>query len=223
MKIYLDTANVKEIREAASWGIIEGVTTNPSLVAREGREFKDVIREITSIVNGPIAAETMTTRSEEIIQEGRMLADWGDNVVVKIPMGKEGLKAVSTLAKEGIRTMVTLIFSPNQALLAARAGASFIAPFVGRLDDISHDGSDCIADIADIYASYGIKTEIVAASIRHPLHVIQAAKARAHTATVPLKVLEMMLEHPLTEKGMAKFIADWEAARAAASEKAKKK
>jgi transaldolase len=221
VKLFLDTANVSEIRTAASWGVIEGVTTNPSLVAKEGREFKEVIREIASLVNGPIAAETMTTTAEEIVQEGRGIADWGDNVVVKIPMGKEGLKAVSALSKEGIRTMVTLIFSPNQALLAARAGATFIAPFVGRLDDISHFGSDCIADIAEIYASYDIKTEIVAASIRHPVHVMEAAKARAHIATVPLKVLEMMMEHPLTEKGMQKFVADWEAARA--NEKGKKK
>jgi transaldolase len=222
MKLYLDTANVKEIAEAASGGVIEGITTNPSLIAKEGRDFKEVIREISSLVSGPITAETMSTSAEEIVKEGRVYADWGDNVVVKVPMGKEGLKSVSVLSKEGIRTMITLVFSPNQALLAARAGATFIAPFVGRLDDISHDGSECIADIARIYDHYAIKTEIVAASIRHPLHVLEAARSGAHIATVPFKVLEMMVNHPLTESGMQKFIADWEATRAA-TEKAKKK
>ena len=220
MKLYLDTANVLEIAEAASWGVIEGITTNPSLIAKEGREFKEVIRDIAALVSGPITAETMSTSAEEIVKEGRVYADWGDNVVVKVPMGKEGLKAISVLGKEGIRTMVTLVFSSNQALLAARAGASFIAPFVGRLDDVGHDGMDCIDEIASMYRTYDIKTEIVVASIRHPMHVVQAARTGAHIATVPMKVLEQMVAHPLTDQGMQKFIADWEATKA--GDKAKK-
>jgi transaldolase len=222
MKLFLDTANVKEIREAASWGVVDGVTTNPSLIAREGREFKDVIKEISAIVKGPILAEVTTTNAEEMVKEGRMLADWGDDVVVKIPMGREGLKTVSTLAKDGIRTAVTLVFSPNQALLAAKAGASSVIPFVGRLDDISENGSELIADVVEIFANYDFKTEVLAASLRHPLHVIEAAKAGAHVATVPYKVLELMMDHPLTTQGIAKFMADWEAAKKALDAKPKK-
>jgi len=209
MKIFVDTANVNEIREAASWGIIEGVTTNPSLLAKEGRDFKEVIQEISSIVKGPISAECVTMKAEEMLKEGRTFSAWGEHVVVKVPMCREGLKAVHMMSQEGIRTNVTLIFSPNQALLAARAGATFVSPFVGRLDDISQFGVDCIADIVQIFDNYDIETEVIAASIRHPLHCIDAAKAGAHIATVPFKVLELMIEHPLTDKGITKFLADW--------------
>jgi len=211
MKLFLDTANIDEIREAASWGVLDGVTTNPSLLAKEGRDFKEVITEITKIVKGPISAECVTMKAEEMVKEGREFSTWGEHVVVKVPMGREGLKAVSMMAREGIRTNVTLIFSPNQALLAARAGATFVSPFVGRLDDISHFGTDCIADLVEIYDNYDIKTEIIAASIRHPLHVIEAAKYGAHIATIPFKVLELMVDHPLTERGIKRFTADWEA------------
>jgi transaldolase len=223
MKLFLDTANVDEIREAASWGILDGVTTNPSLVAREGRDFKHVIREITSIVNGPISAEVTSLKAEEMVKEGRVYADWHENIYVKIPMGREGLKAVSQLSKEGIKVNITLIFSPNQALLAARAGASFISPFVGRLDDISHYGMDVIGDIVQIFRTYDFATKVLAASLRHPLHVIEAARAGADIATMPFKVLELMVDHPLTSIGQAKFLADWEKAAAQAAEAKPKK
>jgi len=216
MKIFLDTANIDEIREAASWGVLRGVTTNPSLIAKEGKDFHQVIMEIAAIVDGPISAEVNSTTAEAMIEEGRPYADWGDNVVVKIPMGKEGLKAVHGLSKEGIKCNVTLIFSANQALMAAAAGAAYVSPFIGRLDDISSPGMDIIHDITQIFEIYDIKTELIAASIRHPLHVIEAARAGAHIATIPFKVLNQMIEHPLTDAGMAKFLADWEASRAKA-------
>lgn len=209
MRFFLDTANIEEIRVAHSWGVISGVTTNPSLVAKEGRVFKDVIKEICSIVDGPVSAEVIALEADAMVREARELASWADNVVIKIPMTPEGLKAVSVLSSEGIDTNVTLVFSPTQALLAARAGASYVSPFVGRLDDISSDGIKLVADIAEIYAIHGIDTEIIAASIRHPMHVIEAAKAGAHIATVPFPVLKSMAAHPLTDKGIERFLADW--------------
>lgn len=208
----MDTANVEEIREAHSWGVVAGVTTNPTLVAREGRVFREVIGEICSIVDGPVSAEVISLEADGMIREAREVAAWADNIVVKIPMTCEGLKAVSVLSGEGIDTNVTLVFSPTQAILAARAGASYVSPFVGRLDDISFDGIGLVADIAEIYAVHGIDTEIIAASIRHPMHVIQAAKAGAHIATVPFSVLKSMSAHPLTDKGIERFLADWKSA-----------
>ena len=209
MKLFIDTANIDEIREINSWGVICGVTTNPSLIAKEGRDFKQVIEEIVSIVDGPISAEVISLESEGMIKEARELAKIHPNIVIKIPMTKEGLKAVSVLSKENIKTNVTLIFSANQALLAARAGATFVSPFVGRLDDIGNEGIHIIEDIADIFYIYGIDTEIIAASIRHPIHVIQAAKAGADIATIPYKIFEQMLAHPLTDIGIEKFLKDW--------------
>jgi transaldolase len=212
MRFFLDTANIDEIRVAHSWGVISGVTTNPSLVAREGRVFRDVIKEICSIVDGPVSAEVIALEADAMVREARDLASWADNVVIKIPMTCEGLKAVSVLSRDGIDTNVTLVFSPTQALLAARAGASYVSPFVGRLDDIASDGIKLVADIAEIYAIHGIETEIIAASVRHPMHVIEAAKAGAHIATVPFSVLKSMAAHPLTDKGIERFLADWKSA-----------
>ena len=210
MKLFIDTANIDEIKEINDWGVICGVTTNPSLIAKEGRDFKEVIEEITSIVDGPISAEVISLEKEGMIEEARELAKINPNIVIKIPMTKEGLKAVSVLSKEGIKTNVTLIFSPNQALLAAKAGATYVSPFVGRLDDISNEGIYIIEDIVEIFNVHGIDTEIIAASIRHPVHVIQAAKAGSHIATIPYKVFIQMLAHPLTDIGIEKFLKDWE-------------
>ncbi len=210
MKFFIDTANLDEIREAASWGILDGVTTNPSLVSKEGKtDFQTLLREICSIVNGPISAEVVSVKAGEIIEEGRSLARVHPNIVVKVPLIKEGLKAVKVLSEEGIRTNVTLCFSANQALLAAKAGASYISPFVGRLDDIGEVGMALIRDIKTIYDNYGFKTEILVASVRHPIHVLEAAKIGAHVATVPFKVLEQLVKHPLTESGLERFLADW--------------
>ncbi|MGI6206284.1 MAG: fructose-6-phosphate aldolase [Anaerovoracaceae bacterium] len=210
MRIFIDTANVEHIREAASWGVIDGVTTNPSLIAKEGRDFKTVVKEITEIVDGPISAEVMSDDAEGMIAEARDLAKIHKNITIKIPMTEEGLKAVSVLADEGIKTNVTLVFSANQALLAARAGATFVSPFVGRLDDIGMDGVQVVSDIVEIYSMYGIPTEIIAASIRHPMHVIQCAKAGADIATIPYDVLKKMFKHPLTDNGIERFKKDWE-------------
>ncbi|BCS81069.1 fructose-6-phosphate aldolase [Anaerocellum diazotrophicum] len=211
MKLFIDTANVNEIREAHSWGIICGVTTNPSLIAKEGRDFKEVVNEICSIVDGPISAEVISLNAEGMIEEARDLAKIHKNIVIKIPMTSEGLKAVSVLSKEGIKTNVTLIFSAAQALLAAKAGATYVSPFVGRLDDIGQNGIELIKEIVQIFKNYpDIKTEIIAASIRHPIHVIEAAKAGAHIATVPFKVLEQMTKHALTDVGIERFLKDWE-------------
>ena len=210
MKIFLDTANVDQIREAASWGVVDGVTTNPSLIAKEGRVFEDVVREICEIVDGPISAEVISLEAEGMVKEARELAKIHENVVVKIPMTKEGMKAVRILNGEGIRTNVTLVFSPAQALLAAKAGASFVSPFVGRLDDISHLGMDLVRTIADIYGTYGYETEIIVASVRNPVHVIDAALAGADIATVPYKILDQMFKHPLTDIGIERFLKDWE-------------
>ena len=213
MRFFIDTANVDEIRQANDMGIICGVTTNPSLIAKEGRDFKEVIKEITSIVDGPISGEVKatTTQAEDMVKEGREIAAIHPNMVVKIPMTPEGLKAVKTLTAEGIKTNVTLVFSAGQALLAARAGATYVSPFLGRLDDISMPGIDLINDIMEIYQMHDIQTQIIAASVRNPIHVIDCAKAGADIATVPYKVLEQMTKHPLTDQGIAKFQADYKA------------
>ena len=210
MKIFIDTANVDEIREIAEIGIVDGVTTNPSLIAKEGKDFKEVINEICTIVDGPISGEVKATitKAEDMIKEGREIAKIHKNMVVKIPMTKEGLIAVKELSKEGIKTNVTLIFSVNQALLAAKAGATYVSPFVGRVDDISYNGSELIYDIKDVFCTYGFKTEIIAASIRHPLHVVEALKAGSDIATIPYKVINQMIQHPLTKEGIEKFIKD---------------
>ncbi len=211
MKFFLDTANVEDIRKAAAMGVICGVTTNPSLIAREGRDFKEVLQEISSIVDGPISGEVKatTTEAEAMIEEAREIAQLHPNMVVKIPMTVEGLKAVKVLAKEKIKTNVTLIFSANQALLAARAGANYVSPFLGRLDDISTDGVELVRTIAEIFAIYDLPTEIIAASVRHPMHVTQCALAGADIATVPYAVIEAMTKHPLTNAGIEKFKQDY--------------
>ncbi|KRQ87760.1 Transaldolase [Caloramator mitchellensis] len=210
MKLFIDTANVNEIREAEAWGVICGVTTNPSLIAREGRDFVEVVKEITSIVDGPISAEVISLEHEGMIKEARELAKIHKNIVIKIPMTIEGLKAVKVLSKEGIKTNVTLIFSSAQALLAARAGATYVSPFLGRLDDVGMDGMYLIEEIVNIFDNYGIETEIIAASIRNPIHVEKAALAGAHIATVPFNVLQQMTKHPLTDIGIDRFLKDWE-------------
>lgn len=209
MDLFLDTANVEDIREIAEWGILSGVTTNPSLVAREGRDFKEVIEEICGLVDGPISAEVISTQRAGMIKEAREQARWHENIVIKIPMGSEGLAAVSVLEKENIRCNVTLVFSAAQGYTAALAGASFVSPFVGRLDDIGTPGMQVVADLAEIYDLHGIRTKIIAASIRHPQHVVQAALAGAHIATVPSAVVRKLVKHPLTDRGLKKFLADW--------------
>jgi transaldolase len=209
MKIFLDTANVSEIRQGAELGVIAGVTTNPSLVAKEGGDFHAMLREITSIVDGPISAEVISLDSKGMVEEGLKLAEIHENIVIKLPMTLEGLKAAHQFSKRGIKTNVTLIFSSNQALLAARAGATFVSPFLGRLDDISTDGVGLISDIAQIFSIHGIQSEIIAASIRHPMHVQQAALAGAHIGTMPYKVIESLVKHPLTDQGIERFLADW--------------
>lgn len=209
MKFFLDTANLDEIREAVSWGQVDGVTTNPSLIAKEGRDFKQVIHEICGIVDGPISAEAVSSDATGMIHEGREFATWHPNIVVKIPMTLEGLKAVKVLHAEGIKTNVTLVFSANQALLAARAGATYLSPFVGRLDDEGQDGMILISEIVEIFSNYDFETQILVASIRHPIHVTQAAKLGADVATMPYKVLKQMFHHPLTDVGIDKFMADW--------------
>ncbi|MGC9287240.1 MAG: fructose-6-phosphate aldolase, partial [Hydrogenobaculum sp.] len=190
MQFFIDTANIDEIKQAIDWGILDGVTTNPTLAAKTGRPFMDVVKDILSIVDGPVSLETVSLDTEGMVKEGRFLAELGDNVVVKIPMTKEGMKAVNILEEEGIPTNVTLIFSPMQALIAAKAGASYVSPFIGRLDDISTDGMNLVRDIRTIFDNYGYETEIIAASIRHPIHVLEAAKAGADIATIPFNVLE---------------------------------
>ena len=211
MKIFIDTANIEEIRDASTLGIIDGVTTNPSLIAKEGKKLEDVIGEICSLVDGPISGEikATTTKWEDMVAEGKEIAKFHKNMVVKIPMTKDGLIAVKELTKQGIKTNVTLVFSVNQALLAAKAGATFVSPFVGRLDDISEDGCQLIYDIVDVFANYDIKTEIIAASIRHPMHVVECAKAGANIATIPYKVIMQMIKHPLTDQGIEKFVNDY--------------
>lgn len=210
MKLFIDTANVEEIKKANDMGVICGVTTNPSLIAKEGRNFEDVVKEITSIVDGPISAEVISLDSEGMIKEAMELSKIHKNIVIKIPMTLEGLKAVKVLSREKIKTNVTLIFSAGQALLAAKAGATFVSPFVGRLDDIGNDGMNIIKETVEIFKNYEIDTEIIAASIRHPMHVIEAAKLGCHIATVPYKVLVQLTKHPLTDKGIDQFLKDWE-------------
>lgn len=210
MKLFIDTANVDDIREANALGVICGVTTNPSLIAKEGRDFKEVVTEITSIVDGPISAEVISLEHEKMVEEAVELAAIHPNIVIKIPMCAEGLKATKILTEKGIKTNVTLIFSAVQALLAARAGATYVSPFLGRLDDIGQDGMILIEDIAAIFDIHGISTEIIAASVRHPVHVLAAAKAGAHIATIPYKTIVQMINHPLTTSGIERFLKDWE-------------
>lgn len=210
MKIFIDTANVEEIKEANEMGVICGVTTNPSLIAKEGRNFQEVVKEITSIVDGPISAEVISLEADEMVKEARELVKIHKNIIIKIPMTIDGLKAVKTLSSEGIKTNVTLIFSTTQALMAARAGATYVSPFVGRLDDIDTVGIDLIEEIADIFAIHGIETEIISASIRSPLHVSASARAGADIATIPYKVIISMAKHPLTDIGIERFLKDWE-------------
>ncbi|MCD6351563.1 MAG: fructose-6-phosphate aldolase [Armatimonadetes bacterium] len=210
MKFFIDTANVDEIRQAAAWGILDGVTTNPSLVAREGRDFEEVVKEICSIVDGPVSAEVTATDPEGMIEQARALSRWAPNIVIKVPLLPEGIQAVKVLSEEGIKCNVTLCFSPVQALIAAKAGAAYISPFVGRLDDIGHDGMELVSQILTIYENYGFETEVIVASVRHVRHVVQAALLGAHIATVPFATLQKLFNHPLTDKGQAAFLADWE-------------
>jgi transaldolase len=210
VKFFIDTANVEHIREAASWGIVDGVTTNPSLVAKEGRDFREVVLEIVKIVDGPVSAEVVTLKAETMIEEARELASWHPNIVVKVPLTVEGIKATSVLSKEGIRTNVTLCFTPAQALLVAKAGGTYVSPFLGRLDDVSTDGMALVRDIVEIYDMYGYATEIIAASCRHPLHIVEAAKAGCHIATIPYDVMRRLFNHPLTDAGVERFLKDWE-------------
>lgn len=213
MKIFIETANVSEIREANGWGVVCGVTTNPSLIAREGRDFKEVVTEITSIVDGPISAEVISLEADGMVSGALELSKIHPNIVIKIPMTKEGLKAVEQLSAKSIKTNVTLIFSPAQALLAARAGASYVSPFVGRLNDIASCGNNLISEIAEMFDLHAIDTEIIAANIRSPQDAVDAALAGAHIATIPYKVLEQMLHHPLTDAGIERFLKDWESVK----------
>lgn len=208
MQIFIDTANLDEIRDAAAMGVVDGVTTNPSLIVKTGRSLKEVVLDICEIVDGPISAEVVATDYEGMVREGRELAELHDNIVVKVPLIAEGLKATRTFTDEGIRTNVTLCFSPTQAMLAAKAGATYISPFIGRVDDISGDGMELVEQIVTIYDNYGYETKVLAASIRHPVHVVQAALIGAHVATIPHKVIHQLLKHPLTDSGLAKFLAD---------------
>jgi transaldolase len=209
MKFFIDTANIAEIKEAASLGMLDGVTTNPSLVAKEGKDFRKLLDEICAIVDGPISAEVVSTDLDGILKEAHELSKIHKNIVVKVPLIKEGLKAVKILSTEGIRTNVTLCFSPNQALMAAKAGASYISPFIGRLDDISQNGMDVIRQIVTIYRNYDFKTEVLVASVRHPMHVVEAAMIGAHICTMPFKVIDQLVKHPLTDIGLERFLADW--------------
>ena len=211
MKFFIDTANLEEIQEAHDLGVLDGVTTNPSLCAKVGvRDFEGHIKKICEIVEGDVSAEVVSTTYNEMVEEGRKIAKIADNVVVKIPLIKDGIKAIKTFSEEGIKTNCTLCFSPTQALIAAKAGATYISPFLGRLDDISSDGMQLIRDIVEIYVNYGFPTEVLAASIRHPMHVVECAKAGADVATMPLSVITGLLKHPLTDSGVARFLKDWE-------------
>ena len=211
MQLFLDTANIDHIRQAAKLGVITGVTTNPSLISREGKgDYKSVIQEICSIIPGSVSAEALSQEAQGMIEEARVLSSWADNVTVKIPATLAGIEATSTLAKEGIKVNLTLCFSPNQALLGALAGVSYVSPFVGRLDDVGQDGMKLVADIVKIFEQYGFPTQVIAASIRHPLHCVAAARAGAHIATVPYEVLLGMMRHPLTDVGVSRFLADWQ-------------
>lgn len=209
MKFFIDTANINEIKEAAALGILDGVTTNPSLVSKEGKDFRKLLDEILALVDGPVSAEVISTDYDGILKEARDYASIHHNIVVKVPLIKEGLKAVKTLSAEGIKTNVTLCFSPSQALLAAKAGATYISPFVGRLDDVSTSGMDLISQIVQIYRNYDYKTQILVASIRHPLHVVEAALMGADVCTMPFNVIDKLFNHPLTDIGLEKFLSDW--------------
>lgn len=210
MKLFIDTANIEEIRQANEWGVICGVTTNPSLIAKEGRVFEEVVKEITDIVDGPISAEVISMNAEEMVKEAKELVKIHENIVIKLPMCEEGLKATKKLTAMGIKTNVTLIFSAPQALLAARAGATFVSPFVGRLDDVGTNGIDLIEEVASMFSMHNLQTEIISASIRHPMHVTNSALAGADIATVPFNVLKQMFSHPLTTAGIERFLKDWE-------------
>lgn len=209
MKIFIDTADINEIREAASWGIVDGVTTNPSLIAKTGRDFKSVVQEICEIVNGPISAECVETDAKKMIPEAQQIAKIHKNIVVKVPLTTEGLKCVKAISGEGIKTNVTLCFSAAQGLLAAKAGATYISPFVGRLDDISHVGLDIVRELVTIYNNYSLPTQVLTASVRHPRHVVDAALMGSHVATIPFNVLSQLVRHPLTDSGLEKFLNDW--------------
>jgi len=210
MKIFIDTANLDQIAEVDSWGILDGVTTNPTLVAKENADFKVLLRKICEIVGGPVSAEAMSTKADDIVKEGKELAKIHPSIVVKVPMTEEGLKATRALAKDSIKVNMTLVFSANQALLAAKAGAAYVSPFVGRLDDMGQDGMDLVAEILDILDNYDFETEVIVASVRHPIHVTQAARMGAHIATIPYDVLKKMFKHPLTDSGIERFQKDWE-------------
>ncbi len=210
MKFFIDTANVDEIKKALALGMVDGVTTNPSLVAKESRPFNEILKEICALVEGPVSAEVVSLEAPGMVAEAKELVKIADNIVIKIPMIEEGLKAVKQLTGEGIKTNVTLVFSATQALLAAKAGATFVSPFVGRLDDIATNGMDLIADIMTIYRNYGFTAEVIVASVRHPLHVVDAARIGADIATIPYKVIAQLAKHPLTDIGMQQFLADWE-------------
>jgi len=210
MKFFIDTANINEIKEAAALGILDGVTTNPSLVSKEGKDFRKLLDEILAVVNGPVSAEVISTDYDGILKEAHELAKIHHNIVIKVPLIKEGLKAVRTLSIENIKTNVTLCFSPSQALLAAKAGATYISPFVGRLDDISHDGMELISQIVQIYKNYNYKTQVLVASIRHPLHLVDAALMGADVCTMPFSVIDKLFNHPLTDLGLEKFLNDWQ-------------
>lgn len=214
MKFFIDTANIAEIKEAVAMGVLDGVTTNPSLVAKEGKEFIPLLKEICALVDGPISAEVVAMDFEGMMKEGKELAKIHDNIVVKLPLIKDGLKAAKAFRAEGIRTNVTLCFSANQALLAAKAGATYVSPFVGRLDDISQDGMQLIDQIVTIYNNYGYETEVLVASVRHPIHVVQAGLIGAHVCTMPFKVIDQLIKHPLTDIGLEKFLADWKKGQA---------
>ncbi len=213
MKFFIDTANIEEIKRGVELGLVDGVTTNPTLISREGRNFKELVKEICDIVDGPVSVEAVSLDKEGMIKEARELSKIAPNIVIKIPLTEEGLKAVRVLSGEGIRTNVTLCFSPIQALLAAKAGATYISPFVGRLDDISHTGMELVGQITNIYENYGFETEVIVASIRNPLHVLDAALMGADIATIPFKVLIQLVKHPLTDIGIERFLKDWEKAR----------
>ncbi|MFZ3072703.1 MAG: fructose-6-phosphate aldolase [Thermodesulfobacteriota bacterium] len=211
MKFFIDTANIEEIRQAKEWGLVDGVTTNPSLISKEKRPFKDIVDDICGLIDGPISVEAISHRAEHLVTEARELAKINPGkIVVKIPMTLEGMKAVKELTAEGIKTNVTLVFSPVQALLAAKAGATYVSPFIGRLDDISHIGMDLIAQVMTIYGNYNIATEVIVASIRHPVHILDAALIGAHISTIPFKIIEQLPKHPLTDIGIEKFLKDWE-------------
>lgn len=210
MKIFMDTANIDDLKKAMAYGVVDGVTTNPSLIAKEGKEFLPLIKEIISIIPGPVSVEVTATDPEEMIKEAEKYAAISENVVIKVPINLEGLKVVKTLSEKGIKTNVTLIFSASQALLAAKAGATYVSPFIGRIDDISGDGMNLVEEIIQVFDNYSIKTEIIAASIRHPLHFIQTAQCGADIATIPFSTLEKLLKHPLTDLGMQQFLKDWE-------------